>query len=616
MIVKMKEVTLLCLERNRSEALEALRDLGVMHVKQLGRVESDDVAELTRKITDAVKVYNILSGRKVSGESGENIAPERLVSEALELLDEEASVTKQRENLLKEMEKLAPWGNFEPETVRKLRESGVHVYLCSSFKSDFPKLSFPADAAVKVINRGRNDVYYMVVSQVPVNPAELQTVQLPDISLVKLQDLVRKGDDRLSDISRQLDVLALSCKCLRGYKESMEKDLEFAQNRDGMTGEGEIAYLQGYVPVTEVEKLRAEALKQGWALKIDDPAEDDMKVPTCIKKPKWMRIIDPLFDFIGIAPGYRENDVSLFFLIAFPIFFGMLIGDFAYGVLFMTTAFLCKYLFRKKEAAQMPLNLLILLSAFSIIFGLLQGACLGLPREILPAPLKGLDFLADPKNSPSACKLAEKLKIADPMDLKDKFIQWFCFLLAALHLSSARVFKTITEIRNWRSWGNLGWAFLIWGNFFTAVNLIVFPGTFPLYFAGTLYGVGILLIVVTITGEAALNLPFSIIGSFVDVLSYIRLFAVGLSGVYVGTCFNDMGRMVMDSLPQQLLVIGVAGLILVAVCGHALNILLGIMGVMVHAIRLNTLEFSNHIEMQWTGIKYRPFAKEDKSEIQ
>lgn len=133
------------------------------------------------------------------------------------------------------------------------------------------------------------------------------------------------------------------------------------------------------------------------------------------------------------------------------------------------------------------------------------------------------------------------LKIADPMDLKDKFIQWFCFLLAALHLSSARVFKTITEIRNWRSWGNLGWAFLIWGNFFTAVNLIVFPGTFPLYFAGTLYGVGILLIVVTITGEAALNLPFSIIGSFVDVLSYIRLFAVGLSGVYVGTASTTWG---------------------------------------------------------------------------
>ena len=169
---------------------------------------------------------------------------------------------------------------------------------------------------------------------------------------------------------------------------------------------------------------------------------------------------------------------------------------------------------------------------------------------------------------------------------------------------------------SWRALGNLGWALLIWGNFFTAVNLIVFPGTFPLYFAGTLYGVGILLIVVTITGEAALNLPFSIIGSFVDVLSYIRLFAVGLSGVYVGTCFNDMGRMVMDSLPQQLLVIGVAGLILVAVCGHALNILLGIMGVMVHAIRLNTLEFSNHVGLTWAGSKFKPFGNRKKMEEQ
>ena len=101
---------------------------------------------------------------------------------------------------------------------------------------------------------------------------------------------------------------------------------------------------------------------------------------------------------------------------------------------------LCKYLFRKKEEARLPLNLLILLSAFSIVFGLLQGSCLGLPREILPGPLKGLDFLADPAKSPAACRLAEKLDIANPMDLKDKFIQWFCFLLAALHLSSARIF--------------------------------------------------------------------------------------------------------------------------------------------------------------------------------
>ena len=616
MIVKMKDVTLLCLERDRNGALEALRDLGVMHVKQLGRVDSPDVADLTAKVANTVKVHNILSGRNASGTPESTVEPEKLVTDALRYLDEEATVAKQRENLLKEVEKLEPWGDFEPELLRKLRASGLHVCLCSAFRRDFPKMRFPEGASVTEISRKGNDVYFAVVSRTEPDPGSLHPVSLPDIPLSKLREQVGECDRRLSEIGKRLDTLALSISCLRAYKKETEQDLEFAQNRDGMVKEGEIAYLQGYVPVPAVEELRAEALKQGWALRIEDPAEDDIKVPTFIRKPKWMNIIDPLFDFIGIAPGYRENDVSLFFLIAFPIFFGMLIGDFAYGVMFMATAFLCKYLFRKKEEARLPLNLLILLSAFSIVFGLLQGSCLGLPREILPGPLKGLDFLADPAKSPAACRLAEKLDIANPMDLKDKFIQWFCFLLAALHLSSARIFKTITEIRNWRSWGNLGWAFLIWGNFFTAVNLIVFPGTFPLYFAGTLYGVGLLLIVITISGEAALNLPFSVIGSFVDVLSYIRLFAVGLSGVYVGTCFNNMGMMVLDSLPRQLTVLGVAGLILVAVCGHALNILLGIMGVLVHAIRLNTLEFSNHVEMQWTGIRYRPFARGNKTEIQ
>ena len=123
---------------------------------------------------------------------------------------------------------------------------------------------------------------------------------------------------------------------------------------------------------------------------------------------------------------------------------------------------------------------------------------------------------------------------------------------------------------------------------------------------------GVLLIVVTITGQAVLNLPFSLIGSFVDVLSYIRLFAVGLSGVYVATCFNDMGKMVLNALPKEWFVVGLIGLILVALAGHILNILLGFMGVLVHAVRLNTLEFSNHADMQWSGFAFHPFAERNK----
>ena len=322
--------------------MEALRSLGVMHVRQAGRVESDDVAFLTQRISDTTKVFNILGARKPSGHSAEPIPADRLVTESLERLEEDAALSKQKDAILKDMEKLSVWGDFEPETLARLRESGIFVYLCSAYKKEMEHLDLPETAAVTVVNTIRGEFFFLITSQTPLDAAGLPVVSLPNASLSRLKESLKECESKLAEVSSKLDLLALSLGELPAYKASLETDLEFAQNRDGMAKEGVIAYLQGYVPVTEIETLRTAALNCGWALKIEDPAEDDAAVPTYIKKPKWMNIIDPLFDFIGISPGYRENDVSLFFLIAFPIFFGMLIGDFAYGMLFLVTAVLCK----------------------------------------------------------------------------------------------------------------------------------------------------------------------------------------------------------------------------------------------------------------------------------
>ncbi len=614
MIVPMKKITLLCMDSERVAALEKLRGLGVMHVDLAARVESESVAVLAQAISDAAKALNILTTPRKTGK----IHPEdprngkEILKETISLFETRARLEKQRDTLLKEIEKLSRWGDFRPELTESIRRGGIFVYFCEAYHEIFKKIEIPEDVVLKIVNKFKNEVCFLLISPKELEESAFPVVKLPEESLSGLSARLEKLQSEIQDIDSRLEALSHSVRKLKEYIHDLKAEYEFASNRDGMAASGGIAYIDGYVPVPEMERLAATARSSGWGLRIEDPAPDDMRVPTLIQKPKWMKVIDPLFDFIGIAPGYREPDVTIFFLIAFPIFFGMLIGDFAYGFLFFTSGFLCKYLFRKNEAAQMPLNLLIMLSVFSMIWGLLTGSCMGLPRDILPRFLQGLDFLADPAKSPAACALAKKLHISNPADLTNKYVQWFCFLLAALHLSSARIYKNILDFRNWRSFGNLGWACLIWGNFFTAVNLIVFPGTFPKYVGFTLYGVGFVLIVATITGEAALNLPFAIVGSFVDVLSYIRLFAVGLSGLYVATCFNNMGKMVMDALPGNLAVIGIAGLILVALAGHILNILLGFMGVLVHAVRLNTLEFSNHIEMQWTGTNYRPFAEKIK----
>ena len=609
MIVKMKKITLLCVESERTAALEQLRGLGIMHVDHEVRVESESVAASESELNSITKVYNILSGFKTKGSpAGSGLSGKAVFEQADGLIRKQGELNKQIEELKRAIDALEPWGDFDPGLVRKLASDGVHVLFCKTYRSSLKKLELPEDAVQTVVRVQGKEVYFLLIFREQPDASLYPAVALPQGRLSVLRKQLETACSEKQQITDQLTELAVSKNAVKEYFGEKSAECEFLTNRDGMISDGAISYLSGYIPADELPKLSEAAHRNGWALTADDPAPDDARVPTCIRKPGWVKIIDPLFDFIGITPGYRENDVSVFFLIAFPIFFGMLIGDSAYGVLFIIAALLFKFLLRKKAEAQMPLNLLILLSVFSVITGLLTGSCMGLPRDILPGFLKGLDFLADPSHSPSAVKLAKKLNV-NPADLTDKFTQWFCFLLAAVHLSAAHLFKYAVDIRNWRSLGNIGWACVIWGNFFTAVNLIVFPGTFPKIAGFALYGFGIVLILVTISASAVLNLPFDLVGSFVDVLSYIRLFAVGLSGIYVASCFNDMGRMVLNALPKELFVVGLIGLILVALAGHVLNILLGFMGVLVHAVRLNTLEFSNHAGMEWTGITYRPFAK-------
>ena len=262
-----------------------------------------------------------------------------------------------------------------------------------------------------------------------------------------------------------------------------------------------------------------------------------------------------------------------------------------------------------------------MLSMFSLAWGWLSGNWFGINNGLLPSFMQGWDFLANPKNSLLAHKLAVSTGLLkggmtdaqiDGMwgDLPNRMVQWLCFFIAAVHLSSARIFKFIVDIRkDWRALGNLGWVLLLVANFFTAVNLIVFPGTFPTTFGYGAYIVGTLLLIVTCQPQDFLNLPFSLIGSFTDVLSYIRLFAVGLAGTCIAVNFNNMGAMLLEGRTGISYVLMLIAMILIVVFGHLLNIALSFLGVLAHAVRLNTLEFSGHMGMQWTGIRYKPFAK-------
>jgi len=192
-----------------------------------------------------------------------------------------------------------------------------------------------------------------------------------------------------------------------------------------------------------------------------------------------------------------------------------------------------------------------------------------------------------------------------------EFLMHICFFIGAVQLSIAHAMRLIRYAPDLRSVAQAGWIQITWGVFFIAGNLVL-GKAFP-DFARYLLMIGIGLVVLfsypqknmikgILIGVA--NLPLSVISTFADTLSYLRLFAVGFASVMVAVSFNEMA-----------LGVGFNGVIsgffaaLILVLGHLLNIVLGLMSVLVHGIRLNMLEFSGHLDMEWTGHEYKPFQE-------
>lgn len=587
MIVPMKKVSLLCLDEDKKHTLETLRDLGVMHITATRHVSSDDRTLCENKILLLEKIHNVLAERKLAGQAGTAKDSVQTIKDIAAYLEEQDKNNRKLDSLRKAAEQLQPWGNFSPELIKKLKAGGINVALCQASPKQYQILKAQG-LNCQLVSQNKAMVNFAVITGGPLD-SELPLAVLPDnVSLAEVQAEIEEILQRNLEISQALDNAAGGLEQLEQQLAELKSESEFLRTRDGMAQHERIAVLNGYVPIPEEQNLIAAAKQHGWALLLTEPENPEV-VPTLIKTPKIFSIIKPIFEFIGIAPGYNEVDVGVVFLLFFTMFFGMIIGDAGYGSLFLLTAIGCKIKFRDPKF-RLSINLFITLSLMTIFWGAINGNWFG-----LSAP--GLKFFTEPS-------------------IKDQHIQMICFILAVAQLSIGRIWHGIKIGTLRGGLGQFGWVLVLWGNFFLTMKLIVFPGDFPVYMY-YLYAIGFILVAACDVNwkdmGAVFNFPFGAIGSFVDMLSYIRLFAVGMAGFYIAKSFNDMAVNLAHSSPWP--VVGVVGAIVVLLFGHILNILLCLMGVLVHGIRLNTLEFSNHIGLRWAGFVYAPFKKKLTKQI-
>ena len=451
----------------------------------------------------------------------------------------------------------------------------------------------PPERSFIVLGETKGRIRLALFAASPEDRLDLREETVPDFETEDLVREIERLSAREKDIRAEWDVLAGKKENLLAYGRILEGKLSFARVHSGMGQEEGFVFVQGFCPRDAVPAVKSAAASEGWGFLAVDP-DDPGEVPTLIRNPGWVRSIQPLFNFMGTFPGYAETDANAFLLIFLSLFFAILIGDAGYGLLFLGLTFLA----RKKAGTRAPrelFRLMFLLSSTTIVWGVLTGTYFGF-AAIAKLPLLNSLVIQ---------------KIDSFAEGNAPFMMWICFLIGVIQLTVAHLYKTVLLWPSPRLLGQVGWVGIVWSVFLLIGNLVV--GRPLPSFVGLLLGGGIALALIfgnfqknIIKGVFAslIDLPLSVIGTFSDLMSYLRLFAVGFASLTVAGSFNQLAvGSGIHSIGQGLL----AALILFF--GHSLNIVLGGLSFMVHGVRLNMLEFSGHLGLQWTGFKYEPFRE-------
>ncbi len=586
MIVPMQKVSLIVPADDSKKVVDTLADLALMHVDDIDGATSDVRSALEGQINEISRFKNILGSLKLdeNGKKSDKIGKE-LFNAISVALDEQNGINQSLEQYIRWGKEYQVWGNFDFSQIEKMRERGLYLYLCSATVKELADLEEQGFICQELKEPSGKTRYFVVVSE-----QEIEAGVLPEFkfsSTLSLDELEGKVLQLRKAQAQNLEVLksyAKQSEALELFQASVQSELDFIIVQESVATSGKLAAVSGFVPNPEMAKLKERAKAQGWGLYFRDADPDTELVPTLLKQSKISRMINPLLDFLSISPGYNEFDISIPVLLFFTIFFGILAGDAGYGLIFLAISGTFLVLKRENKTLRLALSLMVLLSCASIAWGAMTANWFGM--ELLP----GIPFLTEEPN-------------------KDRNVQLVCFSLALVHLSSARLWRIFTCNWNWRHiLGNTGWLIVLAGNFLLVMNLLLFPGKIPSGILVSCYVVGILMIAI---GDinwrdvgSIFGFPFEVVSSFVDVLSYIRLFAVGLAGYYLAVCFNDMAAPMFEG---NILMIAVGVILLLF--GHILNIALAALGVLVHGVRLNTLEYANHLGLRWAGFVFKPFKK-------
>ncbi|WKC98727.1 V-type ATP synthase subunit I [Borreliella burgdorferi] len=608
MIVKMKKVLLLTLSKYKKESLEILRDFGAVHINSSNK-NSDSLKKSIDDRRILMQAFSLLKedgGVKALKSSNGNFLD--IAKSIVNLGNEIKEFQDIKRSLLHERSLISVWGNFSLENIDELKESNIYIQFFKIQKSEYKNLLRDPNVNVLLIKNVKNTSYFVSVGEFE------QKIEIADefkfnFDLDYINNKLKVVDEILDQKLTQISLFNKYIDILRDEIKNYDQIVEFEQVlADMQTDFEDFSYITGFVPAESQESLKNAVLKAGFAAQFADPEENDI-IPTYIKRKGIANLAAPIFNILETIPGYKERDISFIFMLFFFVFFGMIIGDAAYGVIFFLIGILLSLSFLFKGKPLTPFHgLIFYLSVSSILYGAMTGTWFGSPLILEMFPIL---------NSFKVGYLTEKNSVQN--------IIFICFSIGVLQISLAHVwnfFRQVKEKPHIHSIAQIGWLMCIVGLYYLVLNLILSQSRFPMYnvvYNVIYFGVALVFVFGKQDGSnffkcilksfgGIIEQFLTTVSGFADIISYIRLFAVGLAGLSISASFNTMSIPLLKSSNIGLIVAG----IIVILFGHVLNIMLSLLSVIVHGVRLNMLEFSNHLGQEWSGCAYRPFKKMKK----
>ncbi|OJJ12546.1 V-type ATP synthase subunit I [Alphaproteobacteria bacterium AO1-B] len=592
-IVPLTKVSLIGVLEDKEKVLEAAQAFGALHLIPLSDAQKELEAVPAGTGREAVEALRWLMDAPVQRLQVTDPSTFDL-NETVSRSVENRQLIKDCEDRLARLKKrihdVEPWGEFNFTDLENLKGNRLWFYVVPTGKL---REIDPSDKVLEVVHADAYRAYVVVLSpdEPEVGDMPVPRVHVGAVSLSTLKKHCEEAAIELEELQLQRQALT-KWRFLLASNLAAARD-QAARHRAGLeTGDaGRVFVLQAWARQDQVEEIKALAGEIGVAAVFDDVTAEDQP-PTLLENRPGLAAGEDLVEFYQ-TPGYRDWDPSVIVYISFVIFFGMIMTDAGYGLLILALLYLFRNRFGHSEQGRRLLRMAMWLMVSTAAFGVATGSYFGI------APPDG-SFLA-------------KLKV---LHLKDvDTMMKITLTIGVVHIVLANLMRSFNETTPSGRFQPLGWCLVALGGLATFLGQgtafatlgpgAIVAGLLTVGFFGSDRKVNSLSSggMRVFDGLASLA---RVVNIFSDVLSYMRLFALGLAAASLAETINTLSGQLNDAVPG----VGLLIAILVLIIGHSINIGLGLIAGCVHGLRLNVIEFFNW-GLKDEGTAFRPFKKEE-----